>query len=283
MPVAMHKSGGGSRYGVAVARFDTKTSYTLEDADTGDRLVFAARFDADKKDKSSVAELVRAGKAGWVVIPARNDRPERKTLVYPGLVSYSCNAKADVLYQVGPAQDTHILRFVGFARKDEASDPVWELQENKWEKGAPPRRIFAANFATDDADAMPGLEVRWGFWPYVFAPVENGQGEKQMGVALMSSKAGEGSKALYLLLREAKVIGKDKSMHDTVLLDVPYEAENYLPAVEAVLQERLAGVRFGCSFETKKGEKDGRTRVNLSGLHKLVEAAAPKPKAAKRK
>lgn len=136
---------------------------------------------------------------------------------------------------------------------------------------------------TDDADAMPGLEVRWGFWPYVFAPVENGQGEKQMGVALMSSKAGEGSKALYLLLREAKVIGKDKSMQDTVLLDVPYEAENYLPAVEAVLQERLAGVRFGCSFETKKGEKDGRTRVNLSGLHKLVEAAVPKPKAAKRK
>jgi hypothetical protein len=272
MPAPMTKGGGSGRYGIAVIRL-AKTEVILQDTDTSDRFAFPLVPRSPKAPKSKtmphLSTLLNTGVAALVINPTREGKEARSPIVYAGEFAYSMNAKGDILYGISPSHDSHLCQFAGYARpnNDPKAEPVWEAKRSTFD----PSRIqqeFSALFKTSDNDETPGLEVRWGYWRYKFSPTQNENGQTIMGVELLNPKSGAALKAQYELLRLAGIIGKDKSTgENTVLIDIPGELENYLPAVERIELKALAGMEFILAFETYEGE-DGKSRVRINSLAK---------------
>lgn len=279
MPSQMLKGSGGGRYGVATVRLSA-TEVVMQDPDTAERFTFPLyKGVAPKFVRADVAKLVKAKEAGLLVFPAREGRDERVTVVYPGFFSYAMDSRARVLYSLSPAEGAHKCTFVGFARKDPTLPPLPELQRNTFDPSAEPRRIFAANFETSPNDSTPGLQVRWGFWPYKFGPTVNERNQPVMGMERLGKKAGATWKASYEVYRAAGILGRGASGDEEVIMDIPGESDNYLPAVEQVLLDRLSGVEFVINFSTRKDDT-GRTRVVFEGLYPAMQE---KPKKSKKK
>lgn len=281
MPSTMVKRGGGGRYGVANVRLDIKGSVplvNLRDVDTNDQFTFTVTFDAAKGDKSHRADLVRSKQGAVCTFPATQDRAERRAMVYPGIFHYGTNAKANILYGLTPAANTHLYTFAGFVRPndDPTKVPTWELKPG-FKQGDDSRQMFGANFETADEDEFPGLGLRMKNLRYPFTVGKNDVGQDVMCTFLASDRFGDSNKSLYELLRIGGIIGRDPDTgKEKTLVDIPGNVENYLPAVEAILLRNLKGVLLNITSNAAKKDGAAQTWVNYSGLSKAVMAAAPR-------
>lgn len=272
MPAPMTRGGGGGKYGIAAVRL-SKNEVLLQDLETEDRFAFPL-VEYPKSNSVAVARLLRKRQAGLVANPTREGKEARTPVVYPGEFAYSMSSKADVLYGISPASDSHLCHYVGWARpgNDPKATPTWEARRSAFDSSKT-NQEFAALFITSDGDEFPGLEVRWNYWRYKYVNTTNEDGEPIMGVDLLDSRSGGALKAQYELLRLAGIIGKDPATNlNMVLMDIPGSVENWLPAVESILRKRLASMEFVLAFETYEGE-DGKSRVRINSLSKQPGAA----------
>jgi hypothetical protein len=274
----MFKGGGSGQYGIAETRL-TKDEFLMKDITSGDRFAFPLVAKPAKiTAMPRLSAMLRSREAALVSNPAREGKVALLPVVYAGTFGYSMNAKGDILYSISPASDTHLCRFLGFARpnNDPEAVPTWEPKRSNFD----PSRVdkeFSTLFFTTDNDETPGLDVRWGYWRYKFGPSKNENGEDVMGVELLPKNAGAALKAQYEMLRLAGIIGRDPvTKVPTTLVDIPGNLENYLPAVERILLDKLGEMEFSLAFETYEA-KDGGSRIRINSLSKQPGAVA-KPK-----